>query len=509
MTLTVKDLEGIREEAFAEDIEIEDHMLSWSRARAVAFFEAGGVDDFPVTFTPLPKPKTPKPMSKMDWLKVQATNTPGNTYSMEFPHTFSQISKYGAAWLTRAFQASGAIGKDNAVEEIVELKPALGGGAGEKAFLTVRYTHELPGLHTRLFCKYPHEKDVNHKWFISGVIRHDEPEVRWAQRLAHKSPVPAPKTYFAEYSSASTNYILITERIEFASEELQPLNTAPSAVLQPNQVERVYDKFMDHQIGCSPVEYYMVLANSLGKLIGWYKSEEAIGAELNQNFPFTGAAFGATNMIDPKTGAHPMLPMLAKFADTCKCLFEPDVSTPAYQEQLANEIIDISKSLPSINAYLYSDPDYIGYAHPNANIDNAYWWRDEAGQLQCGLIDFGGYGCSSVTQILQSSLFSADIWVHEKHTDELLQAFIDGCAAMGGPKYELDELRVRWALGQAVNVCTGMPGAPVAVVRSQAACRRRSCAPCPLCLLSNFAPLTAILLVALPFPPYAVSKDQA
>ena len=44
----------------------------------------------------------------------------------------------------------------------------------------------------------------------------------------------------------------------------------------------------------------------------------------------------------------------------------------------------LSKSLPIIQAYLFSDPDYIGYAHPNANIDNAYWWRDESGHATIG-----------------------------------------------------------------------------------------------------------------------------
>ena len=44
--------------------------------------------------------------------------------------------------------------------------------------------------------------------------------VLFAQRLAHRCPVPAPKTYFADYSSQSTNFLIITERIEFASEEV-------------------------------------------------------------------------------------------------------------------------------------------------------------------------------------------------------------------------------------------------------------------------------------------------
>ena len=40
-----------------------------------------------------------------------------------------------------------------------------------------------------------------------------------------------------------------------------------------------------------------------------------------------------------------------------------------------------------------SDPDYIAYAHPNLNIDNAYWWRDDKGVLDAGLIDWSGFSC--------------------------------------------------------------------------------------------------------------------
>ena len=87
---------------------------------------------------------------------------------------------------------------------------------------------------------------------------------------------------------------------------------------------------------------------------------------------------------------------------------DASVSSAAYQKQFAEEIADVSGSRGTISRYLYSDADYIGYAHPNANIDNAYWWRDDAGQLQCGLIDFGGYCCTTVTGLLAAGLFSAE-----------------------------------------------------------------------------------------------------
>ena len=117
-------------------------------------------------------------------------------------------------------------------------QPCQGGGAAKKAFLTVRYTHDSPGLHTRLFCKFPHEEDLQQKYLVSCILCHDEPEVRWAQLLASKSPVAAPKTYFAEYCKETTNFMLITERIEFADEEMQPPGTAAAEVLKPLQVGR-------------------------------------------------------------------------------------------------------------------------------------------------------------------------------------------------------------------------------------------------------------------------------
>ena len=151
------------------------------------------------------------------------------------------------------------------------------------------------------------------------ALDQDRPEVLFAQRLAHLSPVAAPKTYFADYSSASTHFLIITERIEFASEEVHPPGTAGKAVLPPHAIERVYDKFMDHLVGSDPSEYYMVIARAVGRLVGWYKSDATVGRELNAAF-----SFGLRALPDGKP--HPMQPVLARFADNCRCLFDYDAS---------------------------------------------------------------------------------------------------------------------------------------------------------------------------------------
>ena len=42
MPLTRAELQALREEYLADDIEIDDEMLEWSREEASVFFESGG-----------------------------------------------------------------------------------------------------------------------------------------------------------------------------------------------------------------------------------------------------------------------------------------------------------------------------------------------------------------------------------------------------------------------------------------------------------------------------------
>ena len=49
MVLTLTDLERIREDAMAEDIDIEDRMLNWTEEQATTFFENGGEEEHEMT----------------------------------------------------------------------------------------------------------------------------------------------------------------------------------------------------------------------------------------------------------------------------------------------------------------------------------------------------------------------------------------------------------------------------------------------------------------------------
>ena len=65
-------------------------------------------------------------------------------------------------------------------------------------------------------------KKKREKYLVACIYRGDGPEVLFAQRWASRVPLRAPRTYFAERSATSTNYIIITERLSYASEAEHP-----------------------------------------------------------------------------------------------------------------------------------------------------------------------------------------------------------------------------------------------------------------------------------------------
>ena len=95
-------------------------------------------------------------------------------------------------------------------------------------------------------------------------------------------PTHSPRTYFADRSDASTNFIIISERLAYASEVEHPRGVPAS--LPPFAIQRAHSKFHDHHLGTPPAEYYRVLVTKLGELAGWYKADGERAAELNQAF---------------------------------------------------------------------------------------------------------------------------------------------------------------------------------------------------------------------------------
>ena len=66
---------------------------------------------------------------------------------------------------------------------------------------------------------------------------------------------------------------------------------------------------------------------------------------------------------------------------------------------------------PEAEIFVYGHvqfPDYVAFTHPNLNVDNAYFWRDEKDVLHNGVLDWGGFAQTSLASALWRCLECAD-----------------------------------------------------------------------------------------------------
>jgi hypothetical protein len=146
-------------------------------------------------------------------------------------------------------------------------------------------------------------------------------------------------------------------------------------------------------------------------------------------------------------------------------LFPENVRAPAFREQFVRDIPDLVAAEDRIREVLYGNPEFIAFAHWNANIDNCWFWRDPEGTLRCGFVDWANAGQISVAQSVSGAISGAEPFIWNEHLDELLTVFIEEYAAGGGPRLSLDEMRLHNLLIVAVSGLTHSMGAPIAIAR--------------------------------------------
>ena len=125
---------------------------------------------------------------------------------------------------------------------------------------------------------------------------------------------------------------------------------------------------------------------------------------------------------------------LADFATTHPGLLPDNVRSPAFLADLASALPALLEREPAVWEELRNSPDLVALCHWNANVDNAWFWRDDAGALQCGLMDWGCVGRMNVAMAIWGAMCSAetDLWDH--HLDELLTCFADEYHARWRPR---------------------------------------------------------------------------
>jgi hypothetical protein len=133
----------------------------------------------------------------------------------------------------------------------------------------------------------------------------------------------------------------------------------------------------------------------------------------------------------------------ADFAARFPQLLPERIRTPEFVAKLRAEIPLFLKHERAIKDYLHGNLDYIALCHWNANIDNAWFWRDASGELDCGLMDWARVAQFPLAQAVWGCFSSAEVELWEDHLDDVLAMFADEYRRAGGPAIDAQELKLQ------------------------------------------------------------------
>merc|ERR1719188_1169244 len=90
-------------------------------------------------------------------------------------------------------------------------------------------------------------------------------------------------------------------------------------------------------------------------------------------------------------GAMAMVDPALKFCkETAPQFFSAKARSESNCKALRDDIWESAIYFEDFKAYVSNSSDFQGIQHANLQSDNAYFWRDENGELDCGVFDFGG-----------------------------------------------------------------------------------------------------------------------
>ncbi|KLO41006.1 hypothetical protein ABW17_15300 [Mycobacterium nebraskense] len=343
----------------------------------------------------------------------------GDQYGLAFPADPAALKSGGARFLTDAFLASGAL-RDNSITRVTGFREVAGGSTGRKVMLSVEYAKAATDLHTDLFVKF--SRDFDDPARDRGKTQM-EPEVRFAAlSCAPEFPIAVPRAQFADYHRQTGTGILITERIRFGD----------------NGIERQYHKCLDYEMP-EPLGHYRALLTALAQLAGTHRSGR-LPAELTAPFPLDVAAATVGERAPLSVDKlERRVDQLAEFAQRDPGLLP--ACSPEFIARLRADVPRFADHENTIAGLLAGDSDYVALCHWNANIDNAWFWRDTDGILRCGLMDWGCVSQMNLGMAIWGAMSGAETELWGSHLDELLQLFVSEFHRCGGT--ELDPVRLR------------------------------------------------------------------
>eukprot|EP00439_Symbiodinium_sp_Y106_P002320 s4517_g1.t1 len=128
------------------------------------------------------------------------------------------------------------------------------------------------------------------------------------------------------------------------------------------------------------------------------------------------------------------------FSETAKVVFPSYAADPEFVQKFTTTMMTFMAYINELEYWKHQDPDYVALAHSNLNVDNAYYWRDEAGNLDCGVLDWGGFGSGCLGHKIWWYLNCSEWQPIQEHLGHYVDTFIQSYRASGGPALDRDRL---------------------------------------------------------------------
>ncbi len=307
-----------------------------------------------------------------------------------------------------------------------------------------------------------------------------ESEVRFATLSQSPGfPIAVPHVQFADYHRDTGTGILISQRIQFGT----------------NGFERQYHKCLDYEMP-RPADHYRALLTALARLAGAHRSAR-LPERLTSEFPvdLQAATVGEPPPLTPDK-LQRRLTRLAEFAESHPDLLPDNVRSTEFLARLTEEAPHVMDRGQAIRRHLAAAGDYIALSHWNANVDNACFWTDAQGELQCGLMDWGCVSQLNLAMAIWGAMSGAEIDAWNEHFDELLRLFCAEVHASSGPVLDPAELErqvvlyvalmgVTWLLDVPALIRAKVPGNESAIRRTDPSIKADESVRAPLQMFIN------------------------
>jgi hypothetical protein len=103
-------------------------------------------------------------------------------------------------------------------------------------------------------------------------------------------------------------------------------------------------------------------------------------------------------------------------------------------------MLKVNAYVAEMNYWMHLNPDYTSLGHLNLNVDNAYFWRDNEGKLDCGVFDWGGLGLASCGSKLWWWYYCMDYADFKTNIKSLLETYVATYKEHSGLQLDKDEL---------------------------------------------------------------------